>query len=97
MQPQSGLSVDDEDDEDEDEALDSVPATKYYESFKVLGQLYRAIDEHKFFEEIQRWSKSSTQPQHTTLADKVWAYVHSKTALIQYDHYLRFASDVKEA
>ncbi|KAL8967052.1 MAG: hypothetical protein Q9183_003093 [Haloplaca sp. 2 TL-2023] len=98
MQPHSGLTVDDEDDEDDDEALDSVPATKYYESFKVLGQLYRAIDEHKFFEEIQRWSRASSQLQHTSsLADKVWEYVHSKTALIQYDHYLRFARDVKEA
>ncbi|KAL8871665.1 MAG: hypothetical protein Q9174_002555 [Haloplaca sp. 1 TL-2023] len=97
MQPQSGLTVDDEDEEDEGEALDSVPATKYYESFKVLGQLYRAIDEQKFFEEIQRWSKASNQLEHTSLADKVWAYVHSKTALIQYEHYLRFARDVKEA
>ena len=63
----------------------------------MLGQLYRAIDEHDFFAEIQRQSQSAWDPQSLSLAEKVWDYVRAKTTLIQYDHYLGFARDVREA
>lgn len=97
MEELNGLADDDEDDDDDNDASpETIPATKYYASRKVLGQLYRAIDEHAFFEEIQRWSRTAKRSQSISLAEKVWGYVHSKTALIQYDHYLRFARDVKE-
>lgn len=86
-----------EDYEDEDEPEETVPATRYYKSEKVLGKLYRAIDEHDFFTEIQRQSRSGWNPQRLSLAEKVWDYVRGKTALIQYHHYLGFARDVKEA
>ncbi|KAL8828644.1 MAG: hypothetical protein Q9170_006510 [Blastenia crenularia] len=87
-----------EDDEDEDEPEESGPAaTRYYRSDKVLGKLYRAIDEQDFFTEIQRQSRSPSRPQSISLAEKVWEYVRDKTALIQYHHYLDFARDVKKA
>lgn len=85
------------DDEDDDEPEETSQATRYYESQKVLGKLYRAIDEHEFFEEIQRQSRSAWSHQHLSLAEKVWGYVKEKTTLIQYDHYHGFARDIKEA
>lgn len=86
-----------EEGEDEDEPEETAPALRYYRSEKVLGKLYRAIDEQDFFTEIQRQSRSPSNPQSTGLAEKVWEYVQNKAALIQYEHYLGFARDVKEA
>ncbi|KAL9027908.1 MAG: hypothetical protein Q9196_003644 [Gyalolechia fulgens] len=86
-----------EDDEDEDEPEETARAPRYYRSEKVLGKLYRAIDEQDFFSEIQRQSRSPSNAQSLGLADKVWEYVREKAALIQYVHYLDFARDVKEA
>jgi hypothetical protein len=59
-----GAVLEDAEDLDEDE-VDPVSALdpdtrkyRYYESEKVLGKLYRAIDEAKFFGQMQRDSKS---------------------------------------
>lgn len=86
-----------DDDEDEDVPGEMIPVTRYYESQKVLGKLYRAIDESDFFTGIQRQSRAAWKPQSLSLAERVWEYVREKTALIQYHHYLGFARDVKEA
>lgn len=74
------------------------PKIRYYESPKILGKLYREIDEHKFFEEIQAQSGMSGLRSRKTrsLADVVWEYVREKTALIEWQHYIQFAKDVKE-
>ena len=77
--------------------MEETPATRYYESHKVLGQLYRAIDEHAFFEEIQRQSRSARTLHGSNLAEQVWDYVRGKTALIQYEHFVPFARDIKDA
>lgn len=86
-----------DDDEDDDGPDEAAPATRYYRSEKVLGKLYRAIDEQDFFAEIQRQSRSPSNAQSVGLAEKVWEYVQNKAALIQYKHYLGFARVVKEA
>lgn len=86
-----------DDDDDDDVAEEMVPATRYYESQKVLGKLYRAIDESDFFTGIQRQSRAAGQPQSLSLAERVWEYVRGQTAVMQYQHYLDFARDVKEA
>ncbi|KAI4114603.1 MAG: hypothetical protein LQ345_004646 [Seirophora villosa] len=90
------IDAEDEEEDDEDPE-ESAPSTKYYESPKVLGRLYRAIDEQDFFTAIQRQSQASTSQQHTSLAVRVWDYVKHKAALIQYQHYLDFAREVKDA
>ena len=91
-------SLSDEDDEFNEVANSGPPKLRYYESQKVLGKLYRAIDEHKFFEAIQKQSRSSrVDSSHTkSLADAVWNYVRDKTALIQWQHYIVWAQDVKD-
>lgn len=86
-----------DDDEDEEDPEETAPATRYYESPKVLGKLYRAIDEQDFFTAIQRQSQASRSYQQSSLAIRLWDYVKHKTALIQYHHYLDFARDVKDA
>ncbi|KAL8650034.1 MAG: hypothetical protein Q9210_004066 [Variospora velana] len=86
-----------DDDEDEEDPEETAPATRYYESPKVLGKLYRAIDEQEFFTAIQRQSQASRSYQQSSLAIRLWDYVKHKTALIQYRHYLDFARDVKDA
>ena len=73
------------------------PATRYYPSQKILGKLYRAIDEHQLFEEIQQTRQLNDQsdPRRSQL-DAVWKYIQEKTALIQYQHFLDFARDIKQ-
>lgn len=89
--------------EDEDNELNEVtsygpPKPRYYRSEKVLGKLYREIDEHDFFKAIQKQSRmSNTNPGKThSLADAVWSYVRDKTALIQWQHYMTWARDVRD-
>ena len=93
---------DDESDEEEDGNADmsiqSYQKLRYYESLKVLGKLYRAIDEHHFFEELKQNADLSGAKVGRTkqLADAVWDYISDKTALIQWKHYEDFAQDVKD-
>lgn len=94
---QYGWNVESDDEDDDEETVDARPAIRYYPSNKVLGQLYRSIDERDFFAEIQRRSMPAKELQHMSVAEKVWDYVQANAALIQYEHYLPFARDVKEA
>ncbi|KAL4877131.1 RNA dependent RNA polymerase-domain-containing protein [Aspergillus karnatakaensis] len=52
----------------DDDAADSAPQHQYYRSEKILGKLYRAIDEHKIWKEDIHWA---IQPDPET----VWASV----------------------
>ncbi|KAL8661325.1 MAG: hypothetical protein Q9202_005690 [Teloschistes flavicans] len=94
---QYGWNVESDDEDDDEETVDARPAIRYYPSNKVLGQLYRSIDERDFFAEIQRRSMPAKELQYMSVAEKVWDYVQANAALIQYEHYLPFARDVKEA
>lgn len=89
----------DEDDELNEAASYGPPKLRYYESQKVLGKLYREIDEHKFFEAIQEQSRmpSINRGKVRSLADAVWNYVCEKTALIQWEHYESWARDVRDS
>ena len=82
------------------EELDDIsqPPIRYYPSHKVLGKLYRAIDEQKFFEEIQTHPRhlGKSLPAQRNLLHRVWKYVEEKTALIQWQHYENFAREIKE-
>lgn len=73
------------------------PPVRYYPSQKVLGKLYRAIDEHQLFSEIQqtRQPDNYSDPKRSQL-DAVWRYIQEKTALIQYQHYLDWAREIKQ-
>lgn len=94
---------DDDNIDDSEETL--MPKTRYYESSKVLGKLYRAIDEHKIFLEIHRPSSSTstsfgakkTKDARSAL-ELVWEYIHSKTPHVaRWGKYNMFALSAKRA
>ncbi len=89
-----------EEDEDPVSALDpDAKSYRYYESEKVLGKLYRAIDEKNFLAELQRRARKleASDSFDQTLIQRLWAYVRSQTRLIQWDHYREWAREIKEA
>ena len=89
-----------EEDEDPVSALDpDAKGYRYYESEKVLGKLYRAIDEKNFLAELQGRAREleATDGFNQTLINRLWGYVKSQTRLIKWDHYLEWAREIKEA
>ncbi|KAL8783757.1 MAG: hypothetical protein Q9195_009284 [Heterodermia aff. obscurata] len=91
-------NLEDHVDMEEIEELDeyTAPTPKYYRSEKVLGKLYRAIDEHQLLKEIQR-SDHTQDPSKSQESqfNAVWKFIQDKTALIQYAHYIDFARNIK--
>ena len=69
-----------EEDEDPVSALDpDAKSYRYYESEKVLGKLYRAIDEKNFLAELQRRARKieASDSFDQTLIQRLWTYVRS--------------------
>jgi RNA dependent RNA polymerase len=90
----------DDDEEDVITALDPEGTKmRYYESSRILGELYRAIDEHDFLEKLQKQSTSSPIAADTkpTIIDQVWRYVLRQTRLVQWAHQREHVRDIKEA
>ena len=90
----------DEEEPDVVTALDPDSAQiQYYESTRVLGRLYRAIDEQNFLEELQKQSRTSSKDVDTraTLINKVWQYALRQTHLVQWAQHKDQARDIKEA
>lgn len=92
--------IDDDNIDDSEETL--MPKTRYYESSKILGKLYRAIDEHKIFLEIHRPSPSPTSfgakktKDARSALDLVWEYIHSRTPhVVGWSNYNTFAISAK--
>lgn len=88
---------------DQDEEIEEVASygpqkLRYYESPKVLGILYREIDEFEILKAIQEQSRPAVFGAQTprSLSDAVWDYVSQKTTLILWDHHKAFARDVKD-
>ena len=79
--------------EDED---DDFTKYRYYRSEKVLGKLYRAIDERKIFEGIKNRSANPEITRESTLIDSAWKYVLEQCALIQWEHKLDWARDIRD-
>lgn len=72
---------------------------KYYESHKVLGKLFRAIDERKFLKSLQQGSKQATDESRSdsrTVISRVWEYVRRETRLLEWGHHIEWARDIKE-
>ncbi|KAI9846864.1 MAG: hypothetical protein M1837_003476 [Sclerophora amabilis] len=91
---------DDGEEQDAVNALDrEKKSVRYYQSHKVLGELYRAIDEKSVFEGLQRQSNhlgGSSDP-HQSLMEKIWNHIQHETAFIQWKHLEQEARDIKES
>ena len=72
------------------------PRSKFYESPKVLGRLYRNIDEYLFLQELQAQAeRCCSEPNHEVLGE-VWNFVREQCALVEYEHLTDVAKDIKE-
>jgi hypothetical protein len=79
--------------EDEDDEFSSY---RYYESHKVLGKLYRAIDEQAIFAEIQNRSAAHGASSRSTVIDRLWQYVESKVRGFLWRNQMEWAWDVRD-
>jgi hypothetical protein len=72
--------------------------TTYYQSDKVLGKLYRLVDEKGFYESLHAQSNATTQAIGTpsTAITQLWKYVVKASQGIQYTSYLPLARDIRE-
>lgn len=83
-------TVDDDVDEDDDDVNSN--KIRYYKSERVLGQLYRAIDEKAFLDEVQ----SGQDSRYLHVLESVWEYVEKQTTGFQWDHHIDDAVNVME-
>jgi hypothetical protein len=69
---------------------------RYYRSEKVLGHLYRNIDEKKFFDRM----KGDFAARHIwggeSLVQKLERYIDRETRIVQWEHHTRFAENLRE-
>ncbi|KAF1936008.1 RdRP-domain-containing protein [Clathrospora elynae] len=92
------LEQDDIDDPDGVSVLDADKArNRYYRSNKILGVLYRNIDEKKFFDRMKNDFESF---RHTwggeSLVQKLQRYVGRETVGVQWEHHWDFAEQLRE-
>jgi hypothetical protein len=80
------------DDEDEDDEFSSY---RYYESNKVLGKLYRAIDEREIFGHIQKRAAAEGIARQSSVLEEVWKYVLGKVQGIQWEYLLEWAQGIR--
>ena len=79
-----------------DDDDDVRPPLRYYKSRRVLGALYRMINEREFVNELE-WNASNpqTQPKVNVLAS-VWEYVERETAGFLWDHCVKDAHYIRD-
>lgn len=80
----------------EDDEDDGYSRQKYYESDKILGKLYRAIDERKIFEEVQARSRRGGSQNNANLMDDVWSYVKQRCRNILWEHKIEWAQSIRD-
>ncbi|OCL15167.1 RdRP-domain-containing protein [Glonium stellatum] len=86
----------DDDEEDAVGALDpDAEKIRYYRSNKVLGQLFRAIDERAFLEGIQGQARDYARFR-TDVLKRVFEYVKNEAFLVQWEHYRLEAREIRE-
>jgi len=88
-------AIDREPDEEGDED-DDFTSYRYYESDKILGKLYRAIDEREIFEQIKQRTMSHATESDSMVIEVVWGYVQQRCQLIQWQHHLESARDIRD-
>ena len=89
FQAAADLPADDDDDN---------PQYSYYESSKILGKLFRAIDERKAFSDIQEGSSHASgmgKAGHSVLG-ALWAYVQQHCQVFEWEHHLERARAIRD-
>ena len=75
---------------------DDFSTYRFYESKKILGKLYRAINEREIFDEVQKRSQAHASTHTPTLMHAVWKHVQHKAKLIQWEHKKEWARDLRD-
>jgi hypothetical protein len=82
---------------------DDVSAYKYYKSDKILGKLYRAIDEREAFGSVQQEGLSQYMNEAdrrrssvSSVLESVWAHVQYRCQAIQWEHHLDRARGIRD-
>lgn len=99
IRKKEGIQFDDPVDEspwDSDDEDAGFTRSGYYESDKILGKLYRAIDERKIFEEIKERSHWDDHHENFTLMHEVWEHVKKRCLLIQWQHQMEWARNLRD-
>lgn len=78
--------------EDEDDS--SRPKIRYYKSGRVLGKLYRNINEAPLLKELHNAS-GNTSSHTTDVLESLWRYVEQQTQGFEYVHLIDEAWDIK--
>lgn len=79
-----------------DDDDDDFTRYRYYESDKILGKLYRAIDEREIFADIQARSHISSATYTSIAINQVWNHVQKKCQLFVCKHHREWATDIRE-
>ena len=66
---------------------------RYYESNKILGKLFRAVDEHDIFADLHKYRTSF--PTSVPLLDRVWNYVDRMCRSFDWHAYLDEAKSIR--
>ena len=74
------------------------PKYEYYESAKVLGKLYRAINESEIFQDLQQSTSSTIEARRDDRAiiRKVWEHVSRKIPSTRWKRYVSEARQIRE-
>ncbi|KFY03027.1 hypothetical protein V490_00321 [Pseudogymnoascus sp. VKM F-3557] len=82
---------------------DDVSGHKYYKSDKILGKLYRAIDEREVFGSVQQEGLSAYMSEVnkkrssvSSVLENVWDYVQYRCQAIQWKHHLDRAWGIRD-
>lgn len=87
--------------DDDDDAFEGIDEEKkpmrYYRSEKVLGHLYRNVDEKQFLDEMQRHHHARVLNPSSSLLTKLCDYVlqQAKFYAVLYEDYLDLARDIR--
>lgn len=81
------------DSDDEDEDSEDVKY-QFYESNKILGHLYREIDERSIFESVASHAAKITAHPSDELLQRLWMHVQKRCSLFEWEHYRSLAESI---
>jgi hypothetical protein len=97
--PEDNDGYGDDDDDDDDD----FSRHRFYQSDKILGKLYRSIDEREVFSGIQQQGLSqhvnkANRARHSvsSVLEGVWTYVQRRCQAIQWEHHLDRARGIRD-
>jgi hypothetical protein len=69
---------------------------RYYESDKILGKLYRDIDEREVFRDIQQKGMLSDNTLGMSVLNSIWKFVQRRCQTLYWKSYLDTARNIRD-